>query len=38
MLILNLRKGGVLVSEEVKLTMDIQMMEVVEEMTTESVN
>jgi|TARA_B110000503_G_scaffold130912_1_gene204842 polyisoprenoid-binding protein YceI len=33
-----LETGGVLVSEEVKLTMDIQMMEMVEEMTTESVN
>ena len=31
-----LETGGVLVSEEVKLAMDIQMMEVVEEMVTES--
>ena len=31
-----LETGGVLVSEEVKLDMDIQMMEVVEEMVTES--
>ena len=30
-----LETGGVLVSEEVKLSMDIQMMEVVEEMVTE---
>lgn len=33
-----LETGGVLVSEEVKLSMDIQMMEVVEEMITESAN
>lgn len=33
-----LETGGVLVSEEVKLSMDIQMMEVVEEMVTESEN
>ena len=32
-----LETGGVLVSEEVKLSMDIQMMEVVEEMETSSV-
>jgi len=31
-----LETGGVLVSEEVKLSMDIQMMEVVEEMETSS--
>jgi len=31
-----LETGGVLVSENVTLTMDIQMMEVVEEMVTES--
>ena len=33
-----LETGGVLVGEEVKLIMDIQMMEVQEEMTTESAN
>ena len=33
-----LETGGVLVGEEVKLIMDVQMMEVQEEMTTESAN